>query len=107
MSDTVDLFQNVISLSGYYVWNPKETALDNTQLLIDYLNLSEDEVVPALTSMSYEELYNASTAAGCSWDYASYGTSTMVFIVYVYTVKLFQNSFLKRHEGVLNPYCSR
>lgn len=76
MSDTVDLFQNVISLSGYYVWNPKETALDNTQLLIDYLNLSEDEVVPALTSMSYEELYNASTAAGCSWDYASYGTST-------------------------------
>lgn len=76
MSDTVDLFQNVACMSGYYVWNPKQTALDNTQLLVDYLGLSEEEVIPTLTSMSYEELYNASSAAGCVWDYASYGTGT-------------------------------
>lgn len=76
MSDTVGLFDKVVSLSGYYGSSSKEEGLSNTQLLIDHLGLSEDEVVSTLTSMTYEELYNATTEAGCSFDYAYYGNST-------------------------------
>lgn len=76
MSDTVGLFDKVVSLSGYYDSSSKEDGLSNTQLLIEHLGLSEDEVISTLTSMSYEELYNATTEAGCSFDYAYYGNST-------------------------------
>lgn len=77
MSDTADLFDKVVCLSGYYSYTPKENGLANTHLLVDYLGLSEDEVIPTLTEMSYEELYNASTEAGCVWDYLHYGDSTL------------------------------
>lgn len=68
MSDTVDLFNKVVVVSGGFVSNVKEDGLANTKKLVDYLGLKEDEVVPKLTSMTYEELYTAYSGAGCKWN---------------------------------------
>lgn len=71
MSNTVDLFDKVVLMSGMEPINnpatPKEEGLKNTQKLINYLKLQKDEVIQTLTSMNYEELYTAATEAGCEW----------------------------------------
>ena len=77
MPETVGLFDKVASMSGYYDYRSPEDSRANTQLLVDYLGLSRDEVVATLTSMSYEELYNAYTQAGCNFDYAAYGNGLL------------------------------
>lgn len=77
MSDTADLFQKVVVWSGGIssVENTKENAEAETKKLVDYLKLKDDEVIDTLTSMSYEELYNACTEAGVSYT-TSWGTGT-------------------------------
>ena len=77
MPETVGLFDKVASMSGYYGYITLEESQANTQMLVDYLGLSQDEVVSTLTSMSYEDLYDAYTAAGCNFDYAAYGSSLL------------------------------
>lgn len=68
MSDTVDLFNKVVVVSGAFVSNVKEDGLANTKKLVDYLGLKDSEVVSKLTSMTYEELYKAYKGAGCAWN---------------------------------------
>lgn len=68
MSDTVDLFNKVVVASGVFVSNVKEDGLANTKKLVEHLGLKDDEVIPKLTSMTYEELYTAYTGAGCEWN---------------------------------------
>ena len=68
MSDTVGLFDKVVMMSGSHSTMTKADGESNTALLVDYLGLSADKVIPTLTSMSYEELYSASIAAGCNWN---------------------------------------
>lgn len=77
MSDTVDLFNKVVVLSGSYASSAdsKDASLANTQKLVDSLKLSKDKVISTLTNMSYEELYTSATNAGCSWT-THYGIGT-------------------------------
>lgn len=93
MSDTVGLFDKVVSMSGYYSFSDKADGLSNTEKLVDYLGLKEDEVVSTLEKMSYEELYQVSTEAGCTWDNARYGNST-------FEVPLFDE------DGKMNEYAA-
>lgn len=64
MSDTVDLFNKIVVVSGGFISNVKEDGLANTKKLVDYLGLKDSEVVPKLTSMTYEELYKAYQGCG-------------------------------------------
>lgn len=77
MSNTADLFDRVFMMSGGYtgVNGNKQAAEANAQKLVDYLGLSKDEVIPTLTAMDYEDLYEACTAAKVSAS-ANYGIST-------------------------------
>ena len=93
MDDTLDLFDKVFMMSGGYSNDTKETGLANTQKLVDYLGLAPDQVASTLTSMSYEDLYNAATAAGCSWT-TCYGNGT-------FTRPLVDDN------GVMNPNAAR
>ena len=93
MSDTVGLFDKVVVMSGGYSSTPQETYKENTKKLVESLGLAEDEVVSTLTSMSYEDLYNAAVAAGCSFSTA-YGTGT-------FTAPLFDEN------GVMNEYAAQ
>lgn len=75
MSETVDLFDKVVFMSGYYATAPKEEGLANARQLVDYLQLADSEVIPTLTDMSYEELLESATNAGCNWS-THYGDGT-------------------------------
>ena len=95
MSDTVDLFDKVFVMSGRYSNLPKSVGLEATQKLVEYLDLSEDEVVETLVNMDYEELYNAAKAAGInSWSDTCYGNGT-------YETPLIDD------EGNINPYAAQ
>lgn len=93
MSDTVGLFDKVFVMSGGVSNNDKASGLANTQKLVDYLGLKDSEVAAKLTSMSYEELYTAATAAGCSWT-TCYGNGTFA-------------SPLIDNNGSINPYAAQ
>lgn len=67
MSDTVDLFDKVFVMSGGYSNDDKASGLANTRKLVEHLGLAKDEVARTLVNMPYEELYNATVAAGCNW----------------------------------------
>lgn len=94
MPETVGLFDKVVSISGYYDFQSQEESRANTQLLVDYLGLDRDEVIPTLTAMSYEDLYDAYSQAGCSFTYATYGNRML-------------ESPLFDQDGNLNPYAAR
>lgn len=67
MSSTVGLFDKVFMMSGLFSNSSKADSLANTQKLVDYLGLPADKVAETLTTMPYEQLMDASNAAGCSW----------------------------------------
>lgn len=93
MEDTADLFDKVFVMSGGYSNLSKEDGLANTQKLVNYLGLAEDEVAEKLTTMSYEDLYNAAKAAGCSWN-TYYGNGS------------FKQPFIDKN-GIMNPNAAR
>lgn len=93
MSDTVGLFDKVVWMSGYYSTSPKSEGEENTKKLVDYLKLSDDEVISTLTNMNYEELLTAATEAGCNWS-THYGTGT-------FTAPLFDKN------GNMNEYAAQ
>ena len=65
------LFNNVAVISGGFTTYTKEQAAANTEKLVAYLGLtSKDDVIGKLTSMSYEELYNAAVASETSFNCA-------------------------------------
>ncbi|MCD7809413.1 MAG: carboxylesterase family protein [Erysipelotrichaceae bacterium] len=94
MSDTVGLFDKVVVMSGSSSTSTQADGQANTQLLVDYLDLDEDEVISTLTSMSYEDLYNAATAAGCSWS-TCVGCGT------------FESAFINYETGEMNEYAKQ
>ncbi|MCH4180494.1 MAG: carboxylesterase family protein [Atopobiaceae bacterium] len=94
MSDTTGLFDKVVMMSGYYSAAPKDDALANTQLLVDYLHLSSDKVADSLVEMPYEQLLSAATAAGCSWE-THYGTGT------------FESPLVDVKTGAVNQYAAQ
>jgi para-nitrobenzyl esterase len=67
MAEAAGLFNKVFMMSGGYSTATKEAGLANGKKLVDYLGLSDSEVVEKLPTMRYEELYEACVAAGCSW----------------------------------------
>lgn len=71
MSDTVGLFDKVFVMSGLYSTSTKEDGLENTRLLVNYLNVPESKLMDTLNNMSYEELLHATTEAGCQWNTAA------------------------------------
>lgn len=93
MSDTVDLFDKVFMMSGGYSTTTTTDSQENTKLLVDYLKLKDDDVVSTLTSMGYEDLYNAAVNAGCSWN-TTYGVGTF-------------ESPLFDENGVMNEYAAK
>lgn len=94
MPETVDLFDKVFVMSGLYSTNTKEDSLENTQLLIDYLDVPEEKVLDTLLSMSYEDLLNASIEAGCQWSTATGNGS-------------FETSLFDEETGKMNPYAAK
>ena len=71
LPSAVGLFKRVAIISGGYTTNTKEKAAANTEKLVAYLGLtSTDDVIGTLTSMSYEELYNAGMASGATFGVA-------------------------------------
>ncbi len=93
MSDSVGLFDKVVMMSGSNSTMTKADGLANAATLVDYLNLSDDEVIPTLTSMSYENLLAAGNAAGCNWN-THVGDGT-------FTAPLFDS------EGNMNEYAAQ
>lgn len=93
MADTVDLFNNVFVMSGGYSTDTKEQGLANSKKLVDYLGLADSEVAEKLSTMRYEELLEAATAAGCSWS-THVGDST-------FTAPLLDAN------GKVNPYAAQ
>lgn len=77
MSDTVGLFDKVFMMSGGStgVGSDANAAKANTQKLVDYLKLKKSDVVKTLTTMDYEDLFEAFNAAECNVS-ANYGIST-------------------------------
>lgn len=94
MSDAQGLFDKVVVMSGNLQNTlPHSAAIENTQKLVDYLGLSDDEVIDTLTAMSYEELYNTVMAAGANNYNITYGDTT-------FEAPLFDEN------GVINPYAA-
>lgn len=93
MSNTVGLFNKVFMMSGMFSNSSKEDALASTKRLVDYLGLKPEEVVEKLTTMDYESLYRASSAARCSHT-AFYGTGT------------FETPMIDK-DGKINPYAAQ
>lgn len=75
MSNTVDLFDKVVYMSGYYTTSPKEDGEINAEKLADYLNVNDEELISTLEAMSYDELLKASQEAECNWT-LNYGIGT-------------------------------
>lgn len=94
MSNTVDLFDKIVVMSGNYSTSSKQEGIENTKLLVDYLGLADDEVIDALSNMSYEDLFNAATEAGCSWT-THYGDGT------------FTNPLFDSETGMVNEYAAQ
>ncbi len=59
MDDTKDLFDKVVVMSGMYSTVSEAQAKEQVKKLQESLGLSDEEFVPALEKMSYEELYAA------------------------------------------------
>lgn len=93
MSDTVDLFNKVFVMSGGYSTGTKAEGIANGKKLVDYLGLTDAEVVEKLPTMRYEELLEAATAAGCTWS-TYVGDST-------FTAPLLDAN------GTVNPYAAQ
>ncbi|MDE6182239.1 MAG: carboxylesterase family protein [Eubacteriales bacterium] len=93
MSNTVDLFDKVVYLSGYYSTSPKEEGEENARKIAEYLQVSDEELIPTLTAMSYDELENTATQAGCSWA-LNYGIGT------------FESPFIDEN-GKMNEYAAQ
>lgn len=93
MSDTVGLFDKVVYMSGYYSNSSKIDGEANAKKLVDYLNLSDDEVITTLTDMNYEDLLKAARKAKCEWS-TNYGTGT-------FTSPLFDEN------GNMNEYAAK
>lgn len=95
MSDAEGLFNKVVCMSpDTYSTYTKEDARENTKLLVDYLGLKDEEVLPVLEHMSYEELYDAAEKAGCTWK-TYYGIGT------------FEEPLFKPETGEMNRYASQ
>lgn len=95
MSDAEGLFNKVVCMSpDTYSTYTKKDARENTELLVDYLGLKDEEVLSTLENMSYEELYLAATEAGCTWK-TYYGIGT------------FEEPLFKPETGEMNQYASQ
>lgn len=75
MSDTKDLFDKVMVMSGYYADEPAASGKEQVEALRKQLNVSKEELIPTLENMSYEDLYEACNEAGISTE-ARYGIGT-------------------------------
>lgn len=93
MPETAELFDKVVCMSGMYTFSDAASTRAATQRLVESLGLSEDEVIPTLTSMTYDELSAACSAAGIGGS-PSYGNS------------LFPAPLLNE-DGTLNEYAAR
>lgn len=80
-------------MSGMYTFSDAESTRAATRRLVESLGLSEDEVIPTLTSMTYDELSAACSAAGIGGS-PSYGNS------------LFPAPLLNE-DGTLNEYAAQ
>lgn len=76
MPETVGLFDKVVCMSGSYDLGSASTSRARTQQLVESMGLSREEVIPTLTSMSYDELYEAYTKAGWGAS-ATYGNDLL------------------------------
>ncbi|MGN0056106.1 MAG: carboxylesterase family protein [Atopobiaceae bacterium] len=94
MAETQDLFSKVVMMSGYYATQGRDAALENTQLLVSSLGLSRGQVANTLSTMPYEQLYEAATNANCTWD-THYGTGT------------FEQPFIDAQSGSVNQYAAQ
>ena len=93
MPETADLFNKVVCQSGMYTFSNAASTRAATQRLVESLGLSEDEVISTLTSMTYDELSEACSAANIGGS-PSYGNS-------LFPAPLFDE------DGKLNQYAAQ
>ena len=68
MPETAELFDKVVCMSGMYTFSDAASTRAATQRLVESLGLSEDEVIPTLTSMTYDELSAACSEIARLWE---------------------------------------
>lgn len=74
MPETENLFNGVVCMSGMYTFSDSETTRAATRTLVENLGLTEEEVIPTLSAMTYDELSAACSAVGINGS-PSYGNS--------------------------------